>query len=311
MDTITVLDISFSFAEVEDVIHPVVLADDKNMILVDCGYTGFLPMIEQAMRENDLDCNKLTHVLITHQDHDHMGALSALKDKYPEIKVVASRKEAPYISGQLKSLRLEQAEKLQDSLPDDQKSFGMEFCRILRNVQPVEVDIEVEDGDLFDWCGGCTILATPGHTPGHISLYVHKNKVLIAGDAAVLENGNLVVANPHFALDLKEAEKSLEKIKTYGAREIVCYHGGVLERETILQYYIGLARKGTKESIGEIMKNLNEDMTIVESKFIDFALSHVEGEEGMGIMEDWRRLSEKERRKCQEDLKKNKGEIID
>jgi len=54
--------------------------------------------------------------------------------------------------------------------------------------------------------------------------------------------------------------------------------------ETILQYYICLAKEGTKASIDEIMKHLNERMTIAESKFIDFALGHVEGDEGLKIM---------------------------
>ncbi|MFT4006641.1 MAG: MBL fold metallo-hydrolase, partial [Lacrimispora sp.] len=132
-----------------------------------------------------------------------------------------------YISGRLKSLRLEQAEAMQQGLPEAQKQFGLDFCNILRSVRPVDVDVEVQDGDVFNWCGGCTIVATPGHTPGHISVYVNQKRVMIAGDAAVLENEVLVVANPKYALDRKDAKASLEKILKYGAKEIICYHGGV------------------------------------------------------------------------------------
>ena len=228
MNQIVVLDIKFKFGEVADVIHPVVLIDDKNMILIDCAYTGFLPMIEQAMAEKDLLCSNVTHVLITHQDHDHMGALSELKQKYPNVQVIASKKESPYISGQLKSLRLEQAEAMQPNLPEEQKAFGEAFCNILKNVQPAKVDVEVQDGEFFDWCGGCTIIGTPGHTPGHISVFVNQEKVMITGDAAALEKGELVIANPQYTLDRNEAEASLRKIVTYGAKEIVCYHGGIL-----------------------------------------------------------------------------------
>lgn len=227
MNKIIVLDIKFKFGEIEDAIYPTVLIDDKNMILIDCGYTGFLPAIEQAMGENNLKCEDLTHVLITHQDHDHMGALYPLKQKYPHIQVIAGKKEAPYITGKLKSLRLKQAEEMQPYLPEEQKVFGLEFCKILKNVQPVEVDFEVQDGDYFEWCGGCTILETPGHTPGHISVYLNQEQVMIAGDASVIENGELVIANPQYTLDQKEAEASLEKIMKYSAKEIICYHGGV------------------------------------------------------------------------------------
>jgi hypothetical protein len=57
--------------------------------------------------------------------------------------------------------------------------------------------------------------------------------------------------------------------------------------QTILQNYICLAKEGTKASIGEIMKRLNRDMTLAESKFIDFALGHVGGDEGVKIMEHY------------------------
>jgi hypothetical protein len=56
-------------------------------------------------------------------------------------------------------------------------------------------------------------------------------------------------------------------------------------RETLLQYYIRLAKEGTEKTISEIMKDLNADMTLAESKLIDFALGHVESDEGLNIME--------------------------
>lgn len=58
-------------------------------------------------------------------------------------------------------------------------------------------------------------------------------------------------------------------------------------RDTILQQYIRLAREWTKASIDEIMSHLDEHMTIAESKFIDFALGHVESQEGLAVMEDY------------------------
>lgn len=227
MNEIIVLDIKFKFGDTEEVIHPVILKDNVNMVLIDCGYAGFLPHIEQAMEENDLSCLDLTHILVTHQDHDHIGALSEFKKKYPEIQVVAGKRESPYISGQLKCLRLEQAEMMQPNLPEEQKEFGLAFCNMLRSIQAVAVDVEVQEGDFFDWCGGCTIIETPGHTPGHISVYVNEKQTMIAGDAAVIENGELIIANPQFALDINEAEASLQKIMAYGAKEVICYHGGV------------------------------------------------------------------------------------
>ncbi len=232
MEDIFVLNVKYKFGDIEDVIHPVILRDNNEMILVDCGYTGFMPVIENAMLAENLDCNRLSKIFITHHDHDHMGALADFKQKYPTIKIIASEIEAPYIEGEKKSLRLEQAESLQNSLDEEQKSFGKAFCAILRSVKPAKVDLYVHDGDVMDWCGGCVIVGTPGHTPGHISLYLKKSKTFITGDAAALKNDQLVVANPQFTLDIENTAKSISKILRYDVDTYICYHGGVQTRKT-------------------------------------------------------------------------------
>lgn len=56
---------------------------------------------------------------------------------------------------------------------------------------------------------------------------------------------------------------------------------------SILRAYIELAKAGTPESLGEIMLRLNPEMSLAESKLIDFALSHVEGEQGVAVMESY------------------------
>lgn len=125
MCKIIVLEIDFQFGGMKDSIYPVVLVDKKEIILVDCGYIGFLPKIEQALIEKGINPDLLTKLVITHHDHDHMGALYDLKKKYPQIKVVASNIESRYISGKEKSLRLEQAECMQHHLPQEQN----DYCR--------------------------------------------------------------------------------------------------------------------------------------------------------------------------------------
>ncbi len=226
MNQIITLKIPYQFSEEIEFLYPVVLLDHKEMILVDCGYNGFMQVIEEALEEQGLTASKLTKIIITHHDHDHMGALAALKEKYPSIQIVASNIEAPYISGTEKSLRLVQAEAAQVNLPEEQKSFGLAFCELLKGVIPAAVDIKVKDGDFFDWCGGCKIVATPGHTPGHISLYLPEHNTIITGDGAVVEEGQLVVANPLYALNLMEAKQSLEKLLSYKGATFICYHGG-------------------------------------------------------------------------------------
>lgn len=182
------------------------------------------------MQNAGLSCDALTHIVITHHDHDHMGGLAALRRKHPSVKVVAHRAEAPYIAGEKKPLRLAQAEALQPTLPDEQQAFGEAFIDALKKVEPVPVDMLVADGDTFGWCGGCRIIHTPGHTPGHISLYLKSHSTVIAGDAAVVEDGRLAIANPSFASDLTVAEQSLNKLLALNTAAYVCYHGGVWRR---------------------------------------------------------------------------------
>lgn len=230
MSEIIVLRLQYKYGDMEEFIHPVIIRDDNEMVLVDCGYVGFMPVVEEAMKEKGLDCSRLTKILITHQDHDHMGALAAFKEKYSHIKIAASETEAPYISGERKSLRLEQAEAMQATLSEENKAFGIAFCNLLRSIKPVKVDILVHDGERLDWCGGCSVIATPGHTPGHISLYFSDKRTIIAGDAAVVENNKLVVANPQFTLDIDRAKEDIAKLLRSDAETYICYHGGVYRK---------------------------------------------------------------------------------
>lgn len=226
MNKILMLDINFEYGNEIQTINPVLLIDKNDVVLVDCGYPNFLTLLEDEMKSKGIDPNSLTKVLITHHDNDHMGALSELKEKYPNIKVVASEIDSEYISGKRKSLRLLQAEEVLKDLPQEQKQFGIEFCETLRRVKPVNVDIMVKDGDYFDWAGGCQVISTPGHMPGHISLHLKETNSIVSGDAAVIENDKLVIANPQFALDFELAKKSLERLISMNADNYYCYHGG-------------------------------------------------------------------------------------
>jgi glyoxylase-like metal-dependent hydrolase (beta-lactamase superfamily II) len=227
LNKIVMLDINFEYENEVKTINPVLLIDKNDVVLVDCGYPNFLSLLEAEMKSKGIEPNLLTKVLITHHDDDHMGSLSELKEKYPHIKVVSSEIDSEYISGKKKSLRLEQAEEILKYLPEEQKRFGLGFCETLRKVKPVNVDITVKDGDCFEWGGGCKVISTPGHMPGHISLYLKETNSIITGDAAVIiENNKLVIANPQFALDLELAKKSLEKLISMNVDNYYCYHGG-------------------------------------------------------------------------------------
>ena len=226
-DSIIQLTIAMGFGSNEAVVHPTLLRDAHNIILVDCGFIGSLPLLERELRRHGLEANELTGLVLTHHDHDHMGAAAALKRLNPQMNIYTSSAEEPYVSAREKPLRLCQAEEMQQALPPAQQEFGRFFCDMLRRVEPVSVDCVLEDGQRLDWCGGCRVIATPGHTPGHLSLLVENESAIIVGDALALEDGVPVIANPQFTLDMEQARKSMDKLLSYHAAAYYCCHGGV------------------------------------------------------------------------------------
>lgn len=229
MSEITVLKIEYSFGKTTDYIYPVVLQHEEELVLVDCGYPNFLPQVKEAAKVQNIDLDKLTKVVVTHHDYDHMGALAQIKRQYPNIKVLASKEQAPFIQGEKKSLRLQQAESLYDNLPDSEKPMAKYLHNLFASVEHAQVDEYVTDGQMFPWCGGAEIIHTPGHMPGHSSLYFKKHKTLISGDALAVQDGILMIANPNYCLDLKLAKQSVQKLLGYDIEKIICYHGGVFE----------------------------------------------------------------------------------
>lgn len=231
MNKLTVLNLEFKVNGTQNIIYPVLLNDDSEMILIDCGYPGFLTLIEECAIKNNINLNNLTKLIITHHDFDHMGALAEFKRKYPNIKVMAPKEDIPYIEGNRKSLRLQQAEYIYESLPDEEKPQAEIFHKALASVENCKVDIALSDGDIIDIAGGIEVIATPGHMPGHISLYHKESKSMIAGDALVLEDGELSIALPEYTLDIDEALRSIENISNYDVERIICYHGGVYAKD--------------------------------------------------------------------------------
>lgn len=227
MNKVTVLEIKFDIDGVENTIFPVILCDEKEVVLIDCGYPNFLPLIKNAAEANGINLDKLTKIIITHHDFDHMGALAEFKREYPQIKILSSIDEEKYISGKEKSLRLQQAESIYDTLPEDEKENSKKFHQLLESIETTDVDICLKDKDSFPWCGGVEIVSTPGHMPGHISIYVKDSKTLISGDALVIEDDKLSIANPNYTLDIAQAKNSIKKLLNYKIDRIICYHGGI------------------------------------------------------------------------------------
>ncbi|PGY11413.1 MBL fold metallo-hydrolase [Bacillus cereus] len=221
------LPIEFEFNERKQCIYPSLIILNNELTLVDTGYTNFSPLIEDAILKHGYEMKNLKNIIITHYDDDHIGSLYDFKVRYPQINIIASEIESIYISGDIKSERLVQAEEMLEHMQNEEKEFGEWFIQQLKNVSHIPVDEKVHDGQMI-LNNECKILATPGHTSGHISLYFPNLDCVITGDAAVQDNRKLVIANPNFCLDIEKAEASLKEIKNLKATRYYCYHGGKL-----------------------------------------------------------------------------------
>ncbi|PGZ07969.1 MBL fold metallo-hydrolase [Bacillus cereus] len=221
------LPVEFEFNGGKQCIYPSLIILNNELTLVDTGYMNFLPLIEDAILKHGYEMKNLKNIIITHYDDDHIGALYDFKVKYPQINVIASEIEFNYINGEIKSERLVQAEEMLELMPNEEKEFGEWFIQQLKNIRHISVDEKVHDGQMI-LNNECKIVATPGHTSGHISLYFPGLDCVITGDAAVQDNCELKIANPDFCLDIEKAEESLKKIKNLKAGSYYCYHGGKL-----------------------------------------------------------------------------------
>ena len=210
-------------------IHPVVLNDDDgNLVLVDCGDPGLTEKLLDNMREQGLSPQRLTHVILTHHDLDHMGGLSRLTELVPQIQVLASPAQAPYIRGQFRWLRLQEEDRRYLALPMAERSkFPRERAWQYVQFLPARVDRLISDGQALPFCGGCHILETPWHMPGHISLYFPGEKALVPGDA-LCTFGGVVGLNRHVDLCPQRTAPGLARLAELEVESVYAYHGGVL-----------------------------------------------------------------------------------
>jgi glyoxylase-like metal-dependent hydrolase (beta-lactamase superfamily II) len=237
---IATVDLTASMQGRQMTIHPTLIWDDEEVILVDTGIPGQLDAIRAEMESVGVPFEKLTKVILTHQDVDHIGSLpEILKVADHKIEVLAHAEDKPYIEGDKPLIKVnpERIAKMVESLPPEEQQKVQAIYGASLNSK---IDRTVEDGEVLPYSGGITVIFTPGHTPGHISLYHQASKTLITGDATVATEGVLTGPNRPVTPDLDEALKSLEKFTKYDVETVICYHGGIV-RDNVPEQLLKLA----------------------------------------------------------------------
>src|SRR5215208_8447789 len=157
-----VLPIPRSPQEPESVLNLTLIVDEYNdNTLVDAGLPDQMEAISAALVEAGTGVRHLRRIIFTHQDLDHVGSGAALV-RQSGARVLAHSADAPYIDGSLRPLK--PSPEMLEQRPQMRK--------ILERLEPVAIDEQVENGIRLDLAGGTQVVFTPGHTPGHISLYL-------------------------------------------------------------------------------------------------------------------------------------------
>jgi glyoxylase-like metal-dependent hydrolase (beta-lactamase superfamily II) len=216
-----VLPIPRSPQEPESFLNLTLIVDEQNdNTLVDAGLPDQMEAISAALVEAGIGVRDLRRIIFTHQDLDHLGSGAALVRR-SGARVLTHPADAPYIEGSLRPLK-PSPEMLQQR---------PQVRKVLERLEPVRIDEYVENGTRLDLAGGTKVISTPGHTPGHISLYLERSKVLIAGDALTSERGSLNGPNPSMTLEMRTALQSIRRLADLEVDTIVCYHGGVVSED--------------------------------------------------------------------------------
>jgi glyoxylase-like metal-dependent hydrolase (beta-lactamase superfamily II) len=160
----------------------------------------------------------IVRIAITHAHSDHIGAVDRLRELLPDVEVVAGTREGRALAG--------------DQAYTPEERAISEKGGLARLARPA--DRLVEQGDRV---GSLEVVASPGHTPGHVAYLDTRDQTLIAGDAWVTRGGvavagtmKLLMPFPHmFTWHRPTALESARRLRALHPARLAVGHGAVIE----------------------------------------------------------------------------------
>jgi glyoxylase-like metal-dependent hydrolase (beta-lactamase superfamily II) len=203
-------------------------SQDNTWVLVDTGLKTSAPKIKRMVEHLFWPELRPAGIVLTHGHFDHVGSLEALANEW-EVPVYAHYMERPYLTGQ-------------SSYPPPDPTVGGGMLATLSFLYPKgpinigrHLSILPSDGTipcLPEW----KYIHTPGHAPGHISLFRERDRLLLAGDAVVttdqqsatsvvLQKKELCGPPKYFTYNWTSAEESVKKLAALEPEIIATGHG--------------------------------------------------------------------------------------
>jgi glyoxylase-like metal-dependent hydrolase (beta-lactamase superfamily II) len=203
------------------------LVAEGEATLIDAGLPGVSAPLLAYLTEIGLPPEAIRRVIITHHHLDHVGGL-------PEIialtgaEVWAHQKDASLIDGSTPrpAIPPERLEARLAQVPAEAREAAAARMKQMAAVPGVPIDLRLVGGEELNLLGGVEILHTPGHTAGHLVLYLPAVSLLIAGDLMRYQEGVIKESPPDFALDPAEALASARSVANLAFERFVGYHGG-------------------------------------------------------------------------------------
>jgi glyoxylase-like metal-dependent hydrolase (beta-lactamase superfamily II) len=205
-----------------------VSAGDGRWVLIDAGIPGSAGAIVSAAESRFGEGTRPAAVILTHGHFDHVGALENLAERW-DVPVYAHTLELPYLNGQ-------------SSYPPPDPSVGGGVMSAMSRFYPrgpINVGRwlrALPDDGTVPGMPGWSWVHTPGHTPGHVSLWRESDRTIIAGDAFITtkQESAYAVATQrpelhgppmYYTTDWPQARGSVERLAALEPELVVTGHG--------------------------------------------------------------------------------------
>ena len=191
--------------------------DYNGLTLIDTGFPGSEQKIFKALAKIKKKPEDIKQIILTHLHPDHAGSAGEIQ-KLLQIPVYAHYIDAALIR---EGVSLRQPMTLSPGF-FPWLIFNIFMKRNKPGINPVNPVIDLQDEQIFPVLSGMRVVHTPGHSAGHVSLFLEKEKLLIAGDICG-NNGSF-----HFSILNEKPDLARETLKRVSKLDfsIACFGHG-------------------------------------------------------------------------------------